>query len=522
MKTNDLLSSTVFAALAVIAGCGGEDAADTANGGSGGTGGDGGATSTPTGGGGGGIDTGGPGGGGPGGTGPGGTTTGGGSGGGSAPSCKAAWSRSFKGDITQQFITSLIPDDKGDIVVCGYFEGTMDTGAGELTSEASDMVLVKLDSAGNQVWTRLLGGPENQYGQVVSDGEGGLILTGQMEGSMDLGAGTLTSEGAEDAFIARFDADGKLLWNKRFGGPGHQSAGQARLDAKGDIVVIGRFEETIDLGGGPLTSAGNIDGYVAKFDLQGNHLWSKSFGDGSQQVLGSMDVDSAGNILLTGMFVGAMDFGGGPITTAGGFDVFVAKLDPDGGHVWSQRYGDSQIQTAAAVVVGPSDNVFVTGTFQGVIDFGGGQMLADPGLLGDMFVVELDAAGKHVQSHGVGGDAQRIPYAMALDEDGSPVVTGQFTGTLDVGGATLTSTSQGDYDAFVFKLDPAGKPAFAGRFGDAKMQVGEAVALAAPGQPILGGGFDGVIDFGAGPLENAPHDSPVDFDFFITRLDCNP
>ena len=534
MKTNGLARKTFFAALAVVAGCGGaEETQGTTADGSGASGG-GDSTTSPTGGSGGGIDTGAQGGGGSGGNntgGAGGSTSTGtptgtdtptGTGTGNTQSCAPSWTRVFHGDISQQFITNIVPDEKGDILVCGYFEGTMDAGGGALTSDVADMFLVKLDKDGNHLWSKLLGGPLNQVGQVVPDGQGGIILTGQMEGSMDLGAGPLVSEGGFDAFIARFDAAGDLLWNKSFGGPGYQNAGQARIDPMGNIVLSGRFEQSIDLGEGPLTSAGDHDAYVAKLDLEGNLLWSRSFGDPNQQLAVNVQTDSAGNILFTGFFVGSIDFGGGALTSAGGFDVFVAKLDPQGNHLWSHGFGGDQIETVAALAVGASDHVFVTGTFNGTVDFGAGPMEAHPGLLGDIFVIELDASGKLVQARAIAGDGQRIPYGLTLDAGGSPIVTGQFTGMLDAGGGPLETTSLGDYDAFVFKLDPAGNHVYSARFGDGKMQVGEAVSMAAPDQPIVGGAFDGTIDLGDGPYVDMPSMFPVDFDLFVTKLDCKP
>ena len=534
MKTNGLARKTFFAALAVVAGCGGaEETQGTTADGSGASGG-GDSTTSPTGGSGGGIDTGAQGGGGSGGNntgGAGGSTSTGtptgtdtptGTGTGNTQSCAPSWTRVFHGDISQQFITNIVPDEKGDILVCGYFEGTMDAGGGALTSDVADMSLVKLDKDGNHLWSKLLGGPLNQVGQVVPDGQGGIILTGQMEGSMDLGAGPLVSEGGFDAFIARFDAAGDLLWNKSFGGPGYQNAGQARIDPMGNIVLSGRFEQSIDLGEGPLTSAGDHDAYVAKLDLEGNLLWSRSFGDPNQQLAVNVQTDRAGNILFTGFFVGSIDFGGGALTSAGGFDVFVAKLDPQGNHLWSHGFGGDQIETVAALAVGASDHVFVTGTFNGTVDFGAGPMEAHPGLLGDIFVIELDASGKLVQARAIAGDGQRIPYGLTLDAGGSPIVTGQFTGMLDAGGGPLETTSLGDYDAFVFKLDPAGNHVYSARFGDGKMQVGEAVSMAAPDQPIVGGAFDGTIDLGDGPYVDMPSMFPVDFDLFVTKLDCKP
>jgi hypothetical protein len=96
----------------------------------------------------------------------------------------------------------------------------------------------------------------------------------------------------------------------------------------GNVLVAGRFEGTIDFGGGPLASLGVGDVFVAKLDTDGGHLWSKRFGNASDEAAAGVATDSAGNVLVAGHFDGAIDFGGGPLNNAGGGDVFVVKLAP--------------------------------------------------------------------------------------------------------------------------------------------------------------------------------------------------
>ena len=103
-------------------------------------------------------------------------------------------------------------------------------------------------------------------------------------------------------------------WSARFGDAEYQDGLSVALDGLGNTIITGAFEGTVDFGGGPLTSEGNIEAYVAKFDPAGNHLWSQRFGgpDGGATVRG-VTTDAAGNIFVTGDFGGTVDFGGGPL-----------------------------------------------------------------------------------------------------------------------------------------------------------------------------------------------------------------
>jgi hypothetical protein len=97
-------------------------------------------------------------------------------------------------------------------------------------------------------------------------------------------------------------------------------------------------------------------------------VWTKSF-------YGHVALDSLGNSLLTGVLTGTMDFGGGPLTSRGGADVFVVKLAPGGEHVFSRRFGDaSELQSGQAIAFDRWNNVLLGGVFEGTLDFGGGEL----------------------------------------------------------------------------------------------------------------------------------------------------
>ena len=156
---------------------------------------------------------------------------------------------------------------------------------------------------------------------------------GFFQGTVDFGGGTLTSADADfdDIYVVKFGSDGTHVWSKRFGGPNSQQAFCVAVDAAGNVIVSGVFSESVDFGGGALS--GRYDVFLAKFDPDGNHLWSERFGDFVIQEGWGVAVDNSGNIVLAGRSDGSVDFGGGTLTTAGASDIFVAKFgaaDADG------------------------------------------------------------------------------------------------------------------------------------------------------------------------------------------------
>src|SRR5205823_3862154 len=113
-------------------------------------------------------------------------------------------------------------------------------------------------------WVRGFGGAGGEVGQTVAtDTSGNIVMAGYYQGSANFGGGTLTSAGGYDMVIAKYAADGTHIWSKRVGGTGDEFVKRVAVDGSGNILVAGNFRGTTDLGGGPLTSAGGLDMFVA-------------------------------------------------------------------------------------------------------------------------------------------------------------------------------------------------------------------------------------------------------------------
>ena len=363
---------------------------------------------------------------------------------------------------------------------------------------------------GALVWSKRFGdadGPQVSTGVAV-DGAGNVILVGYFSGSVDLGGGPLVTPGPTDVFVAKFDANGSHLWSKRFGDVSPQAPSGVAVDDAGNVVLVGSFSGSVDFGGGPLKSAGTVDVFIAKLDAGGAHLWSKSFGDVGPQFANSVAVDGAGNAVVVGHFSGSVDFGGGPLVGTGSDDAFIAKLDAGGAHLWSKRFGDGDVQKATGVAVDGAGNVVLVGSFSGSVDFGG----AFAGT-SDVLVAKLDADGAHLWSKSFGDENPQRPNAVAVDGAGNIVLVGDFRGSVDFGGGPLASA--GEADSFIAKLDAGGAHLWSKSFGDKGDQIPNSVAVDGAGNVVLVGYFSGSVDFGGGPLASAGDD-----DAFIAKLDA--
>jgi hypothetical protein len=420
------------------------------------------------------------------------------------------WSKRF-GELGSQQGTSIAIDSAGNVLVTGSFEGTVDFGGGALTSAGlDDLFVAKLDRAGAHLWSKRFGDAGNQDGcSITTDSAGNVLLTGSFEGTVDFGGGALTSAGLDDLFVAKLDPDGSHLWSKRFGDTDYQYGESITTDSAGNVLLTGSFEGTVDFGGGALTNAGSDDLFVAKLDPTGAHLWSKRFGDAGILQEPTITTDSAGNVLHTGQFVGTIDFGGGALTSAGLNDIFIAKLDSDGAHLWSKRFGDVDDQQRPSITTDSAGNVLLTGLFADTVDFGGGALTSAGDY--DLFVAKLDPAGTHIWSKRFGDSGFQVGYNITTDSASNVLLTGLFAGTVDFGGGALTSA--GGYDLFVAKLNPAGTHIWSKRFGDTDYQFGYSITTDSAGNVLFTGYFGGTVDFGGGALTSAGS-----VDLFVAKL----
>jgi Fibronectin type III domain/Beta-propeller repeat len=369
----------------------------------------------------------------------------------------ALWSRAIGGNASDS-AAGVDTDSAGNVVVTGYQGSTSaDYGAGLLPTHGSnDIFIAKYSSTGGHVWSKVVGGTGPDGGTAIaSDGAGNTVVTGYMSTSVDFGGGALASAGAYDVFLAKYSSTGAHVWSKRFGGSGYDQGTGVGMDSNGNVIVAGIFEGTINLGGTSLASAGGRDIFVAKYSATGAHLWSKRFGGTGHDDVRGLAVDGAGDAVLTGQFLGSINFGGVALTSAGYDDVFLAKLSSAAGaHVWSRRMGSSSAPDAGyGVAVDGSGNVAVTGYFAGFVDFGGGGISAQ---MYDIFVARYTSGGAYLSAGRCGDPAGLFDnqYGNGIAVSGANVfITGHFLGTLDFGaGGRATSTPYGGSDGYLARI----------------------------------------------------------------------
>jgi hypothetical protein len=244
--------------------------------------------------------------------------------------------------------------------------------------------------------------------------------------------------------VAVFESNGALRWAKQIGGTADEECDALAVDDNGDVIAAGTFNGPLTFTGPPLPApASQISHWMwlAKFNGQsGSALSQASFGSGagSKRPL-ALATDASGTVYVTGAFTTTLPFGGTTLTSAGGSDAFVARLDPGSSFapLWAVRLGGSSSDEAHGIAVDAAGNAVVVGLFSGTTS--GAAAMTSAGST-DAFLLELDGStGNTLLASHFGDQAQQVGDRVAIDRQGGAIVfCGSFSGNVDFGGPTLS------------------------------------------------------------------------------------
>jgi hypothetical protein len=414
---------------------------------------------------------------------------------------------------------AIAVDGDGNVYVQGSFTGTIDAdpGPGEalLTSAGgNDYFVSKYGASGGLLWAVRMGGAESDsnFGDDIGvDGSGNVYVTGRFRGTADFGSFTLTSQGQTDAFVAKLDTGGSVMWAVRLGtgndvsgGLDETSAGLA-VDSSGSVYTTGWFyRETI---------------FVAKHDTNGNLLWLRQMGQPTSGGGYAYDIalDGSGNAYITGKFSGQVDFNPGSGTfaltstkvrgLADNWDAFAVSLDNGGNFRWAFNVTGDKNDEGRGIAVDGSGNIYLAGNFASTAnDFDPGKSkttLSNAGGFSDIFVAKYSSSRSLIWARSMGGAGEDTCNAMAVDGSGQVYTTGHYYETADFnpGSESSTLTSAGSRDVFVSQLSSTGDYIWAGQMGGAFQESANDLALDGGGNVYLTGYFKGQADFDPGAGE---------------------
>jgi hypothetical protein len=367
------------------------------------------------------------------------------------------------GGYSGDYAHDMCVDAQGNVYIAGELDGngTFDTTTVSANIGSDDALVMKYDSNGNVVWAKAYGGYSREDARSIAlDASGNIFIIGVFRDTTTIGSFTMysASAGVDDAFIAKLDPSGNVVWVKQVGGAGDDTGRGIDTDSQGNVYAVGAFEGTASFGGTVTLSEanGNRDMFLSKWDNSGNLQWVKQAGGEADDVAWDVVVDDFDNIYITGEFNYTAVFGSYSLQPIGGSDVFVARYGAGGGVYWAQRFGGELVDRARGIAT-DNFNVYITGQYGGTLAHG--NYHATSADSSDIFIASFDAAGAPgwlVAPYG-GADA----YEFLGYESGTAVHAAG--GNVFVTGSYLDGDSFNDTylpawtrtDMFVAKIDPS-------------------------------------------------------------------
>lgn len=428
------------------------------------------------------------------------------------------WVKSFNG-VGNDLGTSITVDRFGNVYTIGYFTGVVDFDPDVSTYNLSadsnwnaDIFISKLDSNGSFKWAKSIGGKGTDIGwSSTVDYDGNIYFSGYFKDTVDFDPDTtvfnLISNAGDDVFICKLDFNGDFVWAKSFGGSNNDNGLSITIDTLGNIYTTGYFFGTVDFDPSPstynLTSAGSLDVFILKLDVDGNFIWVKSLSGTNYISAYSISIDSKSNIYVAGTFYGTIDFNPDTptfnLTSAGNNDIFISKLDSNGNFIYANKIGGTNQEIGLAAACDKTGNAYLTGSFVGSFNFtplNGDSTLTSKGDY-DILIAKIDTLGRIVWIKNIGGIYADYGFSIAVDINENIYTTGWFNETADfdpnIGVYNLSSL--GGKEIFISKLNTNGSFVWATRIGGLNWDESRAIKLDELGHIYLTGSFQETVDF---------------------------
>lgn len=244
------------------------------------------------------------------------------------------WSRVFVAPNGQQGRGLAVSPEGDVVVVGDSNGNITFGGGTHVNNGGSDCFIAKFNgTTGEHIWSKTAGASGDQHGRVVTRApNGNFLFGGRFNNQVDFGDGPLSSGGATPAFIVEFDgATGNVVRQMKAGQTGTTYIQGLAVDGAGNVIAHGAFDGTTNWGGISATAAGAQDAFLAKLDANSwVPLWFQTFPGANDQLGFGVALDSVGRAFAVGYFATSIDFGGmtGTIPSTGGLDRYAISVAP--------------------------------------------------------------------------------------------------------------------------------------------------------------------------------------------------
>jgi uncharacterized delta-60 repeat protein len=351
------------------------------------------------------------------------------------PVFETVWQKIYGGedDDTASGVVMLENGDAAIVGTCKSFD-----------AQRKDICVTRITPDGQTRWRKLLGGEKEERGVAISRAKDGNLLI--------LGSGKSFNKNADrDLYVAKLSLDGKLLWEKAFGGDRDEYAGGVAGTDDGGVLVVGDSES--------FSKKGYKDIYILRLDKDGNEISKRTIGGKKSDEAKALTRTADGNFMM----VGSRE-----VARAGDADFFLMKLDQNGKKIWARTLGEDQHDVLNAVTPTPDGGIVATGATR---SFGSDQT--------DLSVMYFNKNGKLIWHKIYGYEYYDEGNAVTMTKGGGFMIAG-----------TTNSMGKGDFDAYIIALDSKGSLIWSKLYGERSKDIAHAITRTTDGSIVIVGESD--------------------------------
>ncbi|MCK4661301.1 MAG: T9SS type A sorting domain-containing protein [Bacteroidales bacterium] len=379
------------------------------------------------------------------------------------------WAGQFGGsdvDTSYGYVIGMVADNFANVYTYGYTSNTTDY-FGESVNKG--IFICKQNGSGNVIWLKQFADIKMAYGSQgnfinIDKLTSHIYITGELYDELIIpGETTLTPEEGGSIFILKYDLDGNYVWSVQEDFPGEEPS--VVPDNSGNVIVSGVFRNSITIGTTELISAGERDGFIAKYNSEGNFLWAIRAGGEDIEYMAMTSTDASDNIYVTGEFISEnVTIDDAEITLSeGDGNIFLAKLNPNGNVQWitshaSSPAGNDSKCWPTSIKTNPQGYSYIKGWHGDNVYFDDILLISPypyPGW--SYFIAKFDPNGNAIWANSINEEYYGFDYnQMDIDNEGNVYFGAQITGTIHFED-NFDYVNAGDCDLFVAKYTTTGE-----------------------------------------------------------------
>ena len=351
------------------------------------------------------------------------------------PAFTTEWQKIYGGE-DDDIANGVVMLENGDTAIVGECKS--------YNAARSDICVTRINKKGQTKWRKLLGGKKRDKGVAITRAKDGNLLI--------LGSGkSFNHNGDQDLYVAKLSLEGKVLWEKAFGGDRDEYAGGIAGTNDGGVLIVGDSES--------FSKKGYKDIYIVRLDKDGKMLSTKTIGGKLNDEAKSLTRTSDGNFMM----VGSRE-----VKRSGDADFFIMKLNQNGKKIWARTLGQNENDVLMSVAPTPNGGIVATGKTRSYNS-----------VQTDLAVMNFNKNGKLIWFKIYGFKYYDEGNAITMTKDGGYVVAGQ-----------TNSMGKGDFDNYILALDAKGNLLWSDIYGDSNKDIAHAVTRTSDGGVVIVGESD--------------------------------